>query len=284
MAANNNMDDPTVRQRVADIAAAAAPHGILVYIEDVPPYPGSKPDRKRLHIGYQTDNYWKPEYFLGDLSEEHLNDLTAYFTNHPIDKENSMNIYSTDLFQYMAGDMIGQSTIVLTIADVTMENMNSGKGGQQTKPCLRFKERSKLMVLNKTNAKTLAGILGPETENWKGARVTIAAPVVDAFGKSARSLRVTDVQPPNQIPVKTRNGHAPAGPTYADGSPVADSALDAYRDYLAANDSRPPADVRALMAWRQGDAAQDDLFGPEYDQRQADLQAAALATAQGRNG
>jgi hypothetical protein len=150
-----------------------------------------------------------------------------------------MNIYSTDLFQYMAGDMIGQSAIALTIADVTMENMNSGKGGQQTKPCLRFKERSKLMVLNKTNAKTLAGILGPETENWKGARVTITAPVVDAFGKSARSLRITDVQPPAQIPVKTRGGHVPAAPTYADGSPVSPAALDGYRDYLAANGLPP---------------------------------------------
>ena len=180
-----------------------------------------------------------------------------------------MNIYSTDLFQYMAGDMIGQSTIVLTIADVTMESMNSGKGGQQTKPCLRFKERSKLMVLNKTNAKTLAAILGPETENWKGARVTIAAPVVDAFGKSARSLRVTDVQPPAQVPAAPA-GRTPA-PTYADGSPVASSALAGYRDYLAANDNQLPADVRALIAWQQG-----DLFG---DDNAAD-RAAALATAQ----
>jgi hypothetical protein len=115
--------------------------------------------------------------------------------------------------------------------------------------------------------------------------VTIAAPVIDAFGKSARSLRVTDVQPPAQIPARPRNGTArqPAAPTYADGSPVTESAIDGYRDYLAANDNQPPADVRALIAWQQGDdGQQDDLFGDaEHLDRKAATQA-ALATAQGQ--
>jgi hypothetical protein len=166
----------------------------------------------------------------------------------------------------MAGDMIGQSQIVLTIADVTMEKMTGGKDGPN-KPCLRFRERSKLMVLNKTNAKTLAAILGPETDNWKGARVTIAAPVVDAFGKAVRSLRVIDVQPPAQIPAKPRGGNAqqqqPA-PAYGDGSPVAASAIDGYRAYIS-DHGQPPTDVRELLAWarepEQEGLLSDDLFG-----------------------
>jgi len=225
-------------------------------------------DHRQITLRRDTDSCLQQRTAFGDVTDEVLQDLIVFFET--VEEIDVMNIYSTDLFQYMAGDMIGQSTIVLTIADVTMESMNSGKGGQQTKPCLRFKERSKLMVLNKTNAKTLAAILGPETENWKGARVTIAAPVVDAFGKSARSLRVTDVQPPAQVPAAPA-GRTPA-PTYADGSPVASSALAGYRDYLAANDNQLPADVRALIAWQQG-----DLFG---DDNAAD-RAAALATAQG---
>jgi len=224
-------------------------------------------DHRQITLRRDTDSCLQQRTAFGDVTDEVLQDLIVFFET--VEEIDVMNIYSTDLFQYMAGDMIGQSTIVLTIADVTMESMNSGKGGQQTKPCLRFKERSKLMVLNKTNAKTLAAILGPETENWKGARVTIAAPVVDAFGKSARSLRVTDVQPPAQVPAAPA-GRTPA-PTYADGSPVASSALAGYRDYLAANDNQLPADVRALIAWQQG-----DLFG---DDNAAD-RAAALATAQ----
>ena len=242
----------------AQLVAAGAKRSIEVTYEDVP---GQAP-RKRLGYVLTIGNgsYECYGYHLGPVTDEVLTDLIAYFEN----VEDVMNIYSTDLFQYMAGDMIGQSTITLTIANVTMENMNSGKGGAQSKPCLRFKERDKLMVLNKTNAKTLAAVLGPETDNWKGARVTIAAPIIDAFGKSARSLRVTDVQPPAQIPARPRNGNATQQPaaTYADGSTVAASAIDGYRAYLAANDNRPPADVRELIAWQKGDGSAD-LFGTQ---------------------
>lgn len=239
------------------LTIAAAPHGIAISGDTLPD------GRERLLYVYTAaaGSYECWGSHIGDLTTEDLTDLIALFENMPIDEENSMNIYSTDLFQFMAGDMLGQSTIALTIADVTMESMSggSGKGGAQTKPCLRFRERSKLMVLNKTNAKTLAGVLGPETENWKGARVTIAAPVVDAFGKSVRSLRITDVQPEKIVAAKPRPNSRESEATYGDGSPVAESALAGYRDYLAAN-NQPPADVRALLAWQQGDLFGDDAL------------------------
>ena len=114
-----------------------------------------------------------------------------------------MNIYSTDLFKYLAGDMIGQNQVTLTIVSVSIEDMNSGKGGSQSKPCLHFKERDKMMVLNKTNATALAKELGPETDRWKGARITLEAPMIDAFGKQTRTLRITKVEPPD-VSVKPR--------------------------------------------------------------------------------
>ena len=144
------------------------------------------------------------------MSPEVLLDLIAFFEN----SEEPMNIYSTDLFKYLAGDMIGQSTVTLTIVDVTMEDMNSGRGGKQTKPVVHFHERDKVMVLNKTNAAAIAKELGPETDMWRGGRVTLAAPVIDAFGQQRRSIRVTHVAPPN-TPDKPRNGataKAPATP------------------------------------------------------------------------
>ena len=271
----NNLTDPRVQARVHDLAAAATPHGITVYTEAIPVYP----DRQRLHIGVERPDFWRPLYWTDELTDEHLTDLIAYFSNRPVDLEDSVNIYSTDLFTYLAGDMIGQATIALTISGVTLESMNSGKGGAQTKPCLHFKERNKLMVLNKTNAKTIAAILGPETENWVGARVTIGTAMVDAFGKTTRSLRIVDVQPEKIVAAKPRPANGKTEPstplTYGDGSHVAPSALDGYRAYMAANDGQPPADVRALLAWQQGEPAQDDLFG------QDPAREAALATAQG---
>ena len=150
------------------------------------------------------------------VTTEVLIDLITFFHN-TTNPEELMNIYSTDLFKYLAGDMIGQSTITLTITSVTLEAMNSGKGGQQTKPCLHFKEREKMMVLNKTNAAAIAKELGPETENWVGGRVTLSAPMIEAFGKQSRSIRVTRVEPP-QVAAKPRTANSPA-----EASPIADS-------------------------------------------------------------
>lgn len=107
-----------------------------------------------------------------------------------------MNIFSTDLFKYLQGDMIGESRVKLTIANVTMEDIGGGgRGGTQSKPCLHFKEKDKTLILNKTNAVEIAQKLGPETDNWRGAVVTLVAPVIDAFGKQRRAVRIFEVQP-----------------------------------------------------------------------------------------
>ncbi len=263
----------------AQLVAIGAARNIEVTYEDVP---GQTP-RKRLGYVLTAGNgsYECYGYHLGPVTDEVLTDLIAYFEN----VEDVMNIYSTDLFTYLSGDMIGKGQIILTIAGFTQEDVNNGRGGKQVKQMLSFKERDKKMILNKTNANVLIGNLGPETDNWIGARIAIGAPIIDAFGKSQRSPRITNVEPPAQIPAKPRNGTAtqqPPAPTYADGSSVAESALAGYRDYLAANDNQPPADVRELIAWQRGNGAQDDLFGDvEHLDRKAATQA-ALATAQGQ--
>lgn len=144
------------------------------------------------------------------VTTEVLIDLITFFHN-TTNPEELMNIYSTDLFKYLAGDMIGQSTITLTISSVTLEKMNSGKGGEQTKPCLHFKEREKMMVLNKTNAAAIAKELGPETDRWIGGRVTLNAPMIEAFGRQSRSIRVTRIEPP-QIDPKPRPANGATQP------------------------------------------------------------------------
>mgnify|MGYP003619478664 FL=1 len=183
---------------------------------------------RRFHMTFTPDALglkyvWQPheEYdryggWTGVVTDEVLTDLTEWFNNKAEDapvEETIMNIYGTELFKYLAGDMIGDKTIALTIGNVTEERMNSGKGGEQIKPCLHFRERNKLMVLNKTNAKFIAGFLGPETSDWIGARVSIEAPVGDAFGKRARILRIVHVEPAprpaqQQRPAANGNGAA----------------------------------------------------------------------------
>ena len=191
-----------------------------------------------LESAATSTSYAAASYIGTPVTAEVITDLITFFENTE-DHEELMNIYSTDLFKYLAGDMIGQKTVYLTIASVTIERMNSGGGGgEKAKPCLHFKERDKLMVLNKTNASLLAKELGAETDDWPGATVTIAAPVIEAFGKSTRSLKILSAVP-RHVAAKPRDGKAAEQPT-----------------------------------------AQDALFGDEYDARQEELKAAALATAQ----
>lgn len=60
---------------------------------------------------------------------------------------------------------------VVTIDHVGMDDVYTG-GKKETKTCLFFSD-SKPMVLNKTNAKIIAGLYGMDTERWRGRKVTI---------------------------------------------------------------------------------------------------------------
>ena len=173
----------------AELATVAADRGFTVQVEP-----------RLIHI--ENEPCATAYAALSDIGKpvtlEVLGDLIKFFRN-AIDLEELMNIYSTDLFKYLAGDMIGQNTVTLTISGVTLEKMNSGKGGEQVKPCLHFTERDKMMVLNKTNAAAIAKELGGETDRWVGAKITVNAPMIEAFGRQSRSIRVIKVEPPQVV-------------------------------------------------------------------------------------
>jgi hypothetical protein len=158
--------------------------------------------------------------------------------------------------------MIGQSTVTLTITNVTFERMNSGKGGEQTKPCLHFQERDKMMVLNKTNATAIAKEAGPETNDWPGWKVTLNAPMIDAFGKQTRSIRIVRVQPPDLAPKSRGNGNAASATPpadgvmrqYSDGEFVHSNLNAAYDAYCAANGGHAPGNVAQLVEWSKSNS------------------------------
>jgi hypothetical protein len=53
--------------------------------------------------------------------------------------EDKMNIFGTDLFKYITGDMIGEKTVTKTVANVVMEELNNGSKAEQ-KPVLYFQD------------------------------------------------------------------------------------------------------------------------------------------------
>jgi len=106
----------------------------------------------------------------------------------------AMNIFSTDLFEYMTGEMIGDKSVTLTISEVELQDVTSNRG-TESKPIVTFVERDKKWVLNKTNARFLAEAMGPETTEWHGRQIKLIAPMISAFGKNMRAVRVERVLP-----------------------------------------------------------------------------------------
>jgi hypothetical protein len=109
--------------------------------------------------------------------------------------EIDVNIFSTDLFEWLAAEMIGDKPISLTVKDVFQDKV-AGPRGEQTKVIISFVERPKKLILNKTNARTMAAALGAETDNWRGASVTFGVDNVQVGRNSVPSIRVRTAVPP----------------------------------------------------------------------------------------
>lgn len=214
-------DDPRVLR-----LQQAAPPCIQIEVDDSPEYRGRR--HRRLGYHYVASGYTRFAYYLGPFTDEMLEDFALVLESidrGDCDDMNDINIYATDLFMYIEGGMIGDKEVTLTITDITLETMRSNERGQQSKPCLHFAEKQKMLVLNKTNVKVIADVLGPQTGAWAGAKVTLVAPWIDAFGKRTRAVRIARVVPP---PAASAGGGQTRTPRRAAAAPSkpADDLLD----------------------------------------------------------
>lgn len=106
-------------------------------------------------------------------------------------------LYPTDYIG--AADLIGQDR-VLTIREIVKEDVQTKDGKPEKKAVVYFKElaekaqkersKERKMVLNKTNAKTIAKLYGPEVESWVGKRVTLYPTTAQAFGETVDCIRI----------------------------------------------------------------------------------------------
>lgn len=84
---------------------------------------------------------------------------------------------------------------VLTIVELKDEEVSSADGKKEVLPVLYLKGE-KPMVLNKTNAKTIAKVVGSNfVEDWPGHKIQIHVATVKAFGEVTQALRVRPVAP-----------------------------------------------------------------------------------------
>lgn len=101
-----------------------------------------------------------------------------------------------------AHDLMGKD-VTKTIARVLVEDLRCQSGKVERKPVLVFKDSKKKLVLNKTNARTIAGIHGPDTERWAGKRVTMYPTTTKLGRDTVDCVRVRSkapAGPPSEIP------------------------------------------------------------------------------------
>lgn len=112
-------------------------------------------------------------------------------------EENSMNInevYPDTSSSLKAEDLKG-SRVKVQIASVKVQEFeNDGKKGN--KLVLSFVGKEKTLVLNKTNANSIAKMFGPDTDNWIDGTIQIY-PTTTTFGdkKDVPCIRVYEEPP-----------------------------------------------------------------------------------------
>ena len=73
---------------------------------------------------------------------------------------------------YLAAVEFRGRDVTLTVASVFKDELKMRGGKSETKPVLSFRETKKKLVLNKTNADSIAEMYGTEAAEWVGQRVT----------------------------------------------------------------------------------------------------------------
>jgi hypothetical protein len=94
-----------------------------------------------------------------------------------------------------SGDLQG-AAVKVKISNVTSEDI-----GGDRKLIMHFENRTKGMVLNKTNARTIADVYGDDTDNWIGGLIEVFAMKVDFQGRMVDGLRV---RVPRQAPARAQ--------------------------------------------------------------------------------
>jgi hypothetical protein len=148
----------------------------------------------------------------------------------------NMDIGSAFATKYLkASDLQGRDV------PVKMGRVEQEKIGEDQKLILYFQGKEKGMVLNKTNANSIADTYGAETEDWYGKSIILFEQMVDFQGKRVPGLRVR--APRREAPVRQaapRRETAPAGDDdFPDDRPVAPRREAPVRNNDDMNDDIP---------------------------------------------
>jgi hypothetical protein len=98
-----------------------------------------------------------------------------------------------------------EKDVTVMIARVEAATLTAQGGRKSKKPVVWFEGREKGFVLNKTNAKTIAGLYGTDTARWVGRAITIYPTRTSMGGEEVDCIRVRPV-----VPAAAKTGPKPA--------------------------------------------------------------------------
>lgn len=141
------------------------------------------------------------------------------------------------LFQteFLAAVELKGRDVTLTIARVDMETLrregdDDEDASSERRPVVHFEEMQrrpkkdrKRLVLNVTNAKTIAKLYGNATEDWTGKPITLYPTTCKAFGEVVECIRVRKQRPSAKT---QRSSSKPANEPAPDREPGADDERD----------------------------------------------------------
>jgi hypothetical protein len=111
-----------------------------------------------------------------------------------------------------------KNDLVVTIESVAQQNV-TGPNNKQDECLVAQLKGQKPMILNATNAKTIASIAdSPYIEDWVGCKVTLYVAKVKAFGDTVDALRIRPTAPTLPILNPTHPKWAGAKQSIADGT------------------------------------------------------------------
>ena len=97
-----------------------------------------------------------------------------------------MNVHEMFPSKYVAAADLQERDVDVVITACGLEEMQD----KEVCPVLYFAGRKKGMVLNKTNATTIANLYGDETDGWVGKPITLFATQTEFGGKAVACIRV----------------------------------------------------------------------------------------------
>lgn len=125
-----------------------------------------------------------------------------------------------------AADLQGKEPTV-TITQLTMEKMTDG----QNKPCIFVNNRPKGIILNKTNAMSIASMYGKHTDGWIGKKIKLVKVWTDFQGKPVEAIRI--------VPPSGDDGFDERGPGVAMQSPVTVTSVGGQPSVQSGDDDIP---------------------------------------------